>query len=96
MAIYLGSSKVHPHMGQPIINKGIKVINVGSGPIEVGYFMDEACTIPATMKALIEIADNPIVYRKFMKPVSWSSGSDADIQAMISAAKAETADLTKH
>ena len=67
MAIYLGSSKVHPYMGQPIINEGIKIINVGSGLVDAGYFMDESCTTPATFESLINVADNPIIYRKFIE-----------------------------
>lgn len=75
---------------------GLEVIDVGSGPISAGYFMDESCTESATLEKLIAKADDAVLYRKLMSAASWSSGSDAEIQAMIAAAKSGGVDLTQH
>ena len=75
---------------------GIEVVDVGSGHIEVGYFMDNECTVEATVKLLIGMGNSAMVYRKLMEPTSWSSGSDSEIQTTIAAAKAGGVDLTQY
>lgn len=75
---------------------GLEVIDVGSGSVSAGYFMDEACTEAATLEKVIAKADDAVLYRKLMNAASWSSGSDAEVQAMIAAAKAGGVDLTQY
>ena len=75
---------------------GIEVVDAGSGPIEVGYFMDEACTVAATVGLLIDMGSSARVYRKLIEPASWSTGTDAEIQAMAASAKAGSVDLTQY
>ena len=75
---------------------GIEVVDAGSGPIEVGYFMDEACTVAATVGLLIDMGSSARVYRKLIESASWSTGADAEIQAMAASAKAGSVDLTQH
>ena len=75
---------------------GLEVIDVGSGSVSAGYFMDEACTEAATLEKVIAKADDAVLYRKLMNAASWSSGSDAEVQATIAAAKAGGVDLTQY
>ena len=75
---------------------GIEVVDVGSGPVEVGYFMDDECTVEATVKMLVGMGSSIMVYRKLTEPASWSSGSDSEIQTTIAAAKAGGVDLTQY
>ena len=75
---------------------GIEVVDAGSGPIEVGYFMDEACTVAATVGLLIDMGSSARVYRKLIESASWSTGSDAEIQEMAAYAKAGSVDLTQY
>lgn len=75
---------------------GLEVVDVGSGSVSGGYFMDQACSDPATLEKVIAKGDDAVLYRKLMNVASWSSGSDADITSTIAAAKAGSVDLTKY
>ena len=73
---------------------GIEVVDIGSSSISAGYFIDEACTIAATVELLVGMGSGARVYRKLIEPTSWSTGTDADIQTMVAAAKSGSTDLT--
>lgn len=74
---------------------GLEVVEVGSGVVDGGYFMNEACTVEATLDAVIAAGDDAVLYHKRIDPVGWSTGSDADLAATIAAANSGTVDLTK-
>ena len=75
---------------------GIEVVDIGSGTVIGGYFMDEECTVEATVELLVGMGSGVMVYRKLMDAASWSSGSDTEVQATIAAAKAGSVDLTQY
>ena len=68
---------------------GTSITTVGSGEILVGYFADSACTKEIkSVNDLIGAMESASIYKKLFNPsgVSWASGSDADIEAMLAAA----------
>lgn len=75
---------------------GLEVVEVGSGAVDGGYFMDEGCTVDATLAAVLAAGDDAVLYHKKIAPVAWGSGSDSDLAATIAAAKAGSVDLTQH
>lgn len=74
---------------------GLEVVEVGSGAVDGGYFMNETCTVEATLDAVIAAGDDAVLYHKKIDPVSWATGNDADLAATIAAAKSGAVDLTR-
>lgn len=73
---------------------GFDVVRVGSGPIDCGYFMDEACAVPATAELIVAQSSTYVrLYHKLLEPVAWADGTDAEIKAMVAAADAGEIDL---
>lgn len=75
---------------------GLEVVNVGSGTVDGGYYMDSGCTDEATLEKVIAKGDDAVLYHKLMSAASWSSGTDSQIAATIAAARAGNVDLTSH
>ena len=78
---------------------GTSITTVGSGETLVGYFADSACTKEIkSVNDLIGAMESASIYKKLFNPsgVSWASGSDADIEAMLAAAYSGAINLSDY